>query len=313
MHDARYRMQDRGYKDRMQDFKILIFFTVVLLFLSCSDGKESAQTGRSQAGLYKIELSPSYATKNSAITAKVLGIDTSSLSYQWIINDKVIEDATGNAFKYPALKKNDRVQARVLIKNGEELMSEPLIISNITPQIQSANFIPPVPKIGDELRVEVKAFDGDGDNVFLSYEWSINGQPASGRYNVMNIDKNLVKRDDKISVKITPTDGEREGQAITLYSVIVNSPPNVSATMQPKVDGSTYTSQVIADDPEADPLTYSLVKGPAGMKIDPQTGVITWQLKPEDKGRHDMLVSVNDGHGGEVIVPISTRIDFAPQ
>jgi hypothetical protein len=48
------------------------------------------------------------------------------------------------------------------------------------------------------------------------------------------------------------------------------------------------------------------------MTIDPQSGVITWEVSEEDEGKHLTTVSVNDGHGGEALVTFSTNITIEP-
>ncbi len=289
---------------------LLIPFISVLLLHSCTKAPE--EVGTLKTGIYKIELSPSYATKNSSITVKVRGAGPSDLSYQWIINGSEIEGATEKVLQYPYLKKNDSVQVKVFIKDKGELVSDPLIISNIIPEIKTAKLLPQNPKKGDELKVEVKTFDGDNDYVSLSYEWFVNGESVDETFDVIAIEE-PIKRGDKVSVKITPDDGEQEGQAITLYSIVANSPPKVSPDIKTQFDRLVYTSQIIAEDPEGDPLTYTLVRAPEGMTIDSKSGVITWKLTLKDKGEHEVIVSVNDGHGGEVLVPFTTKISFAPQ
>jgi len=296
--------------------KLLIFFIFILLLLSCTKaGEEEASRAvkPQKTGIYKIELSPAYATKNSAITVKVKGANPLDTSYQWIVNDMAVEGATEKVFKYPGLKKNDRVKVKVSVKDKGEMVSESLVISNITPHIQFAKLVPKNSRIGDELKVESKESDRDGDRVSLLYEWFINGEPAGGTDDVINIDGETIKRGDKVSVKLTPTDGEQKGQAVTLYSIVTNSPPTVLPDTKARFEGNIFTSQVMAEDPDGDNLTYTLQKGPEGMKIDSESGVITWEVTPKDEGEHSIVVSVNDGHGGEVLVPITTEITFVSQ
>ena len=285
----------------------LIPFISVLLLHSCTKAPE--EVGTLKTGIYKIELSPSYATKNSSITAKVRGAGPSDLSYQWIINGSEIEGAIEKVLQYPYLKKNDSVQVKVFIKDKGELVSDPLIISNIIPEIQTAKLLPQNPKKGDKLKVEVKTFDGDNDLVSLSYEWFVNGESVDETFDVIAI-KKPIKRGDKVSVKITPDDGEQEGQAITLYSVVANALPNVLSDMEPTIDDFVYTSKVMAKDPEGDPLTFSLKQAPDGMIINSKSGVITWELELEDEGAHNIIVSVIDSHGGGVLVPYTITINF---
>jgi fibro-slime domain-containing protein/RHS repeat-associated protein len=59
-----------------------------------------------------------------------------------------------------------------------------------------------------------------------------------------------------------------------------------------------YTYQVRAEDPNGDPLTYSLVTAPDGMKIDASTGLVTWNPGADKVGTHNVTVKVSDGRGG---------------
>ena len=67
--------------------------------------------------------------------------------------------------------------------------------------------------------------------------------------------------------------------------------------LQP-VPPTPYSTTVKAIDPDGEPLTYSLVQGPAGATIDPATGQISWAARQSDVGSHPVTVTVVDGHGG---------------
>lgn len=45
------------------------------------------------------------------------------------------------------------------------------------------------------------------------------------------------------------------------------------------------------------------------MTID-SGGIISWNMKPEDKGQHSVVVSVSDGQGGEVLVPYTLSVQI---
>jgi len=279
----------------------------IFLLISCKKAVEEQTIEPQKESPYKIELSPLSAKRDDIITVKVSGADPQDLSYQWIVNGTEIEGAKGNTLNYPKLKKKDSVQVMVSIKGQGEFISEPLVIANTIPQIQSARLIPSDPKRGENIKVEVKAFDGDGDGVRITYAWFINGERAYETSDTLS--GTLIKKGDKVSVKITPSDGEQDGESITLYAIVVNSPPAVSTNIEARFDGFTYTSRINAQDPDGDPLTYTIKHGPEGMTIDSK-GVITWKVKLEDRGKHNIIVSVSDGSGGEVIVPFTTSIGF---
>jgi hypothetical protein len=54
-----------------------------------------------------------------------------------------------------------------------------------------------------------------------------------------------------------------------------------------------YTIEAYDDD--WDPLSYSLMKGPAGMRINKTTGKVVWLPTDDDVGAHDISINVSDG------------------
>lgn len=301
---------------------LIIGISLLLLFSGCKKApedkvmppsKEVSPTTAPVETPYTITLSPSSPDKRGQIAAKIQGVSPRKLRYQWIVNDSEVEKANAPVFQSDSLKKGDRIKVRISVEGEDKTyISDEVIIANTPPQIQSARLVPANPQKGDNLKVEVKTVDEDKDPVNFSYEWFINGKPTGNTSEAIAIDKTLFKTGDKISVKITPTDRETNGISVTLSSFIANSPPNVSPNIAASFNGLVYTSKVMAEDPEGDPLTYTLREGPQGMTIDSKSGIITWEVKPENKGEHNIVVSVSDGHGGETIVPFTARISFAP-
>jgi len=293
------------------DFYFAAVLTVVVLFVACGKNEEkeiSSFSAPQKTGIYKIEMSPPDAKRGSVITASVRGADAQDLSFKWTVNGMLIEGVKGNALKYTGLKKRDNVQVIVSVKGAGEFTSEPLIIANGIPQIQSVKLIPQSPKKDDNIQTEVKASDGDDDEVNLSYKWFVNGETVTGETSDM-FRGSAIKRGDKVSVVITPSDGEQNGQAITLYAIVVNSLPAVSSNITANISNSFYTAKINAADPDGDALAYSIRQGPKGMTID-SGGIISWNISPEDKGQHSVVVSVSDGQGGEVLVPYTLSIQL---
>jgi fibro-slime domain-containing protein/RHS repeat-associated protein len=59
-----------------------------------------------------------------------------------------------------------------------------------------------------------------------------------------------------------------------------------------------YIYDVEAVDPDNDPITYSLVAGPSGMSIDPNSGLLVWDPTAAQAGSYPVTVRVADGRGG---------------
>ena len=55
-----------------------------------------------------------------------------------------------------------------------------------------------------------------------------------------------------------------------------------------------YDYDAAATDPDNDVLVYSLLTGPDGMEIHPDTGVITWLTTTQDAGENTIQIRVED-------------------
>ena len=86
----------------------------------------------------------------------------------------------------------------------------------------------------------------------------------------------------------------------------VTLPPlEVVRKQRPPYDWNPYSYSARAVDPDGDLLTYSLGHAPAGMAVDPVSGLLTWTPREEapdeennDQGLHSVLLLVDDGRGG---------------
>ncbi|TWU37529.1 tRNA nuclease WapA precursor [Novipirellula aureliae] len=70
--------------------------------------------------------------------------------------------------------------------------------------------------------------------------------------------------------------------------------PDGSVTTQ----GKPYRYQVQAVDADNDSLIYSIPEPPEGMRIDSKSGIVTWQPRADQVGKHPVTVQVDDGRGG---------------
>lgn len=209
--------------------------------------------------------------------------------------------------KAPADKtiKADEVQTKSE-QEGEEIPSNTVKTGNTPPELTSVKIMPEVFKPGDTLYIEASASDLDEDEVTILYEWTKNGEPAGN-------DKKIgvpIKRGDRISVRITPFDGEVHGNPITMRREISNLPPMIIENKEFSFDGKVYTYQTKAEDPDEDTLTYSLKSGPEGMTINPSTGLVQWDVPLNFKGKVSYTISANDGNGGESLYNLDTTVGF---
>jgi len=242
---------------------------------------------------YALEISPKTASRGSTVDLILTGFAISDAKIEWLLNGFPEESALPNQFTLSQAKKGDTLQARARIQ-GREILSNMIEIVNAPPEITSIKLHPERVAQGNTLSVDVAGSDIDGDPVSFMYEWTKNGEPAG---NGERIEAPL-KRGDRISVKVTPFDGESYGRSVVLDNEIQNLPPVIQEHQEFQFDGKVYTYQVKASDPDGDPLTYAIESPTEGMTINKSSGLLTWNVPSEFKGKKSVPVVVTDGQGG---------------
>ena len=285
--------------------KCISLILFLLLLFSCSSEKnadKSVKTGAAtpaqtvkadSSAQYSLELVPEDCDCNSTLAIIPHGFSYSDLKdIEWLVNGSPV--AKGPTFKAAGTARGSSVQAKAIVK-GREILSNIIQIKNTPPELTKVKLMPEIFKAGDEVYVDAAAKDVDGDEATVLYEWTKNGEPAGTGKAI----EGQVKRGDKITVKVTPFDGEARGLPITLKSEIGNMPPSITEHNKFNFDGKVWTYQVKATDPDGDTLTYTLNSAPQGMKIDQNSGLITWPVPNEFRGQTAFTATVKDGHGGE--------------
>ena len=72
------------------------------------------------------------------------------------------------------------------------------------------------------------------------------------------------------------------------------------------MEGYLFSYSVAAEDPDGDPLEFSLDAAPEGMTIDPAAGTISWEAgEDQRKGTYEFEVIVSDPEGAKAMQPIT--------
>lgn len=96
-------------------------------------------------------------------------------------------------------------------------------------------------------------------------------------------------------LSVQDTFGARDEQSFSVSVACFNMQPQiVSIPSTIARTGEDYRYAVEATDAESDPLTWTLVEAPDGMKID-ASGVISWVPSAEQIGTNSVEISVTDG------------------
>jgi RHS repeat-associated protein len=106
-----------------------------------------------------------------------------------------------------------------------------------------------------------------------------------------------VKGGDIVIESVTLSDSTYTSGKFGFYNFSQSS-VRYSGFQRRSLKQGTYVYDAEAVDPDADPLTFSLSESPAGMTIDPVTGLVQWEATGLDIGEHEVTIRVEDGRGG---------------
>jgi large repetitive protein len=111
------------------------------------------------------------------------------------------------------------------------------------------------------------------------------------------------------TVVVTATDSKGAASTANLALTVTNPAPITIAALSDVTANDAQTLSIptagVFRDPDGDTLTYSIANAPAGLTINPATGVISGTLGKSDSqggvnGEYTVTVTANDGQGGSV-------------
>lgn len=160
-------------------------------------------------------------------------------------------------------------------------------------QIAAVMIGPDSVTIQDALAIERVEIIGERENLEYIPQWHVNGTPIPELHD-MELSLSPFKHGDKIFVILLWGEGQ---EAPSNEITILNSPPVITSTPPAlNLSDAGYQYTVTVEDPDFDPISYSLSQAPAGMTIHPATGTITW---PDPvPGIHTVKVEVTDNMQG---------------
>jgi RHS repeat-associated protein len=74
--------------------------------------------------------------------------------------------------------------------------------------------------------------------------------------------------------------------------------------------GRELLFQPVGTDPDADPLTFSVLSGPVGLAVHPQLGRVAWTPRESQMGSHQLVLRIDDGRGGVAVQNFSVDVSI---
>lgn len=172
------------------------------------------------------------------------------------------------------------------------------------PVIDSISIEPASPVTGDELRAVADVTTAvPGEQVKLVYSWKIDSRVVQeGESDTLH---EPVKRGNVVGIEARVADGQ--GGSVSNFVLVGNAAPAVKVAGQ-KIDADgNFEALIEGTDPEGDQITYVLRNAPAGMTIDPASGVIHWSAG-QQTGVFSIEVLAKDEQGAETSLSYQVKI-----
>src|SRR3990172_2549016 len=235
--------------------------------------------------------------------------------FRWYVDGSLISEAEENVLDSAYVKKGAHVEAEVIPScdgvEGRAFRTAAVTIKNTPPFLTSIMFAPLPAHPGDQLAAIPEGEDRDNETITYLYQWRVNDKDIPGATGP-TFDTAALKKKDRISVTITPFDGEDYGKPfLSIYAVLSNRHPDIVSTPPSGMENGVYLYPVIAKDPDGDPLTFQSLESPSGMTIHPSSGMIRWEPPKhvEKKQEIAVKVSVDDRDGGQASQEVSLTLE----
>ncbi len=266
----------------------------------------SAKLPQKTAGSLPVQILPQMPTVMSDL--QVVVSCKGNVTYAWRRNNELIPGETTGWLLKNQFVKGDEVAVTVKCSNGSEGTST-VTIGNSPPSVLSVPFSPENIHAGVDITVKPVGYDPDGDDVGFHYKWSVNGNEAADDSPILTGDH--FKRGDKVALTVIPYDSDGTGAPFASQNIVIpNGAPRILSSPPHAITGDTYTYHVVADDPDGDPITFSLVSAPDGMTIDSRTGEIKWPITEKSSGDYVVEIAAQDPGGMKTTQKYTLSITF---
>jgi len=254
-----------------------------------------------------IYIDPKTPRVDDDLYARVHGSGTVG-GYVWTRNGFALQEANAEVLPKRSFLRGDEITVTVSV-NGKSYQAT-TVVANTPPKVLAVSFVDPQVHAGADIAVVPEGVDADGDPIEYHYTWSINGEAIPG-LDAPVLPGDRVRKGDRIGLQVVPGDGTEDGNPVQGEEFVVpDAPPRFVSVPPLDFKGSVYRYEARAADPDGDPLVYSLESAPTGMRIDPGTGRLEWNVGKEQTGEHVIRISVQDDEGMRAVQEYTLKISI---
>jgi len=227
---------------------------------------------------------------------------------RWLVNG--FEAERSPRLDPASFQRGDRVRAVVTLVLGDAervVETREVLVVNSLPVAGPVRIEPAAPVAGGTVRAIVESRDADGDPVKIRFQWFVDGVAVAGDSETLELKE--VRRGSWIHAKAVPNDGISDGGwNESSRHKVVNGLPVITSQVPREIPADRrFVYRIEASDPDGDPLTYTLTKGPPEAVLNGST--LEWTVPESALGRPaEMTVEISDGEGGTTVHDISITV-----
>lgn len=275
-----------------------------------ADAPASGDDVIGQGTMPSVSLHPDPPTAAAEVRARLRNLP-GDYELTWERNGRVIDGMHAEVLPKGQVARGDLLTVRVRFEDGE--VQAGARVANSPPEILAINFVEPRIHRGVDIVLEPVAFDADGDPVSFRYRWWLNGEEVPGRNNE-RLPGDLFQKGDRIAVQVIPLDALGDGVPFTGREFTIPPGPPQFVTQPPQsFQSRSYRYEARAEDPDGEPVHYSLAEAPEGMTIDADSGLVRWNLEDAPAGEHRIRIRAVDTEGLEAFQEFTLTLAPAEQ
>ena len=183
------------------------------------------------------------------------GLKRAVFTYQWLVNDVEISDATDSSYTVTATDEGNPIHVRVTFTddagNEETLTSNPVVAATFNSIATGAPTISGTAQVGQILTASTSDIsDSDGlDNANFTYQWISNDGTEDSHIQNATGSTYTVGADDEgktIKVRVSFADDRNNHETVTsTATAAVTASPNSAATGAPTISGTAQVGQML--------------------------------------------------------------------
>ena len=287
-----------------------------LALAGCSSKHEAAgQAGQVPSSGISLSPSPAFAASRIDVVFADPWVDPAKCRFVWRRNNMVIDGANASSLDPTHFSKGEKVSVDVTLADSAGVVTNEWTAStdvvNSPPRVMGASLITGTVSGDAVVQATVQSADPDGDDVTYAYKWFKNDDSApigtGSSFPVKNLGQG-----DRVTVEVVANDGQGDSSPFRSqpFAIDNRAPEFTSQPRAPRPSDTEFRYQASAADLDGDPLTYEVVSGPSGMRVDP-TGMVVWPLPAQDqrKGDYPVALKVSDPKGGQALQEFSVHLD----